>query len=311
MAGKAQNKAVVTGGTGFIGSHIADELVKQNYRVTIFDNLSTGKMENIAQLDGKIEFVEGSVTDLNLLSSVFKGADFIFHEAAVASVKKSVDDPLYANNENVTGTLNVLIAARDNSIKKVIYASSSAIYGNEPTLPKRESIMPDPRSPYAVSKLAAEYYCLVFNKLYGLNTTCLRYFNVFGPRQDPGSQYSAVIPLFIKNIYSGRSPVIFGDGEQTRDFVYVKDVVQANILAAESNSTGIFNIGCGKSISINKLTQILLGLMDRPDIKPVYQAMRTGDVRDSLADITYAKNFGYSPTFTLEQGLKETIELLN
>lgn len=308
MAGKTQMKAVVTGGAGFIGSHIADELVKHNYLVTIIDNLSTGKMENIAHLDGKIEFIEGSVTDLNLLSSVFQGADYIFHEAAIPSVPRSIKDPIASNEVNTTGTLKVLMAARDNKVKKVVYASSSSVYGDTPTLPKREDMILNPQSPYAVSKLAAEYYCLVFNKIYGLPTACLRYFNVFGPRQDPDSQYSAVIPRFIKAICAGQSPVIFGDGEQTRDFTYVKDVARANILAAESNAIGVFNIGGGKKVSLNYLTNLILKLGDREDFKPIYQTERAGDIKHSLADITRAKTFGYAPTYGLEQGLKEILQ---
>jgi len=302
-------KAVVTGGAGFIGSHICDLLCEKGFEVTIIDDLSTGKRGNMAQLLGRhdVEFIHGSITDLSLLLKAFKGANYVFHEAAVPSVPRSIENPAATNEVNVAGTLNVLMAARDNGVKKVVYASSSSVYGDTPTLPKREDMPPNPLSPYAVSKLAAENYCLVFNMVYGLPAACLRYFNVYGPRQDPDSQYSAVIPRFIKAIEAGQAPVIFGDGEQTRDFTFVKDVARANLLAAESGATGVFNIGGGERVSLNELSRLLLEIMHSP-MEPVHAAERAGDIKHSLADITKAGSFGYAPSFTLEEGLKAILK---
>ena len=304
-----QPRAVVTGGAGFIGSHIADELVRRGWRVTILDNLSTGKLENIRHLvsAGRAEFIQGSVTDQSLLRDIFSGAQYVFHQAAIASVPASIADPAASHEVNVTGTLCVLLAARDCGVNKVVFASSAAVYGDRLTLPVREDMLPAPLSPYAVDKLTAEHYCRVFATVYGLPTACLRYFNVFGPRQDPASEYAAVIPKFINIITSGRPPVIFGDGEQTRDFTFVRDVVTANLLAAESSATGVFNIGCGDRISLNRLTRLLLQLLAHPDLQPVYQPERSGDIKHSLADISRARAFGYAPAYTLEKGLQETI----
>lgn len=302
-------KYIVTGGAGFIGSHLVEGLVNRGNEVVILDNLFSGKMENIFTfLDfEKVSFVKGSVTDLALLKETFAGADGIFHEAAIASVPRSIANPGATNEANVTGTLNVLIAARDCGVKKVVFASSSSVYGDTPTLPKREDMPPAPLSPYAVSKLAGEHYLRVFEGVYGLQTVALRYFNVFGPRQDPKSQYAAVIPNFITRILRHESPVIHGDGKQTRDFSYVKDVVQANIRAMESNATGVFNVSYCRRIDLIELaTQIMdiTGITVPLDFDPP----RAGDVRDSLADISRAKEaFGYNPEYTVRSGLEETV----
>ncbi len=304
-----QKRAVVTGGAGFIGSHLSELLLGRGYDVTIIDNLSTGKFSNIAALlDGpKVKFVKGSVTDLPLLQGLFQGVDYVFHQAAIPSVPRSIDNPLATHEANITGTLNVLLAARDNKVKKVIAASSSSVYGDTPTLPKREDMTPNPQSPYAASKLAGEHYCRIFTAVYGLPTVCLRYFNVYGPKQDPESQYAAVIPRFIKMVREGKSPTIYGDGEQTRDFTFVKDVVRANLLAAESNVTGAFNIGRGERVSLNELAKLILKLLRREDIGPVYQKSRAGDVRHSLADISKAALFGYAPGYSIEEGIEEIL----
>ena len=300
-------KVVVTGGAGFIGSHLAQELARWGWRVIIIDDLSSGKRENIERLLNKAKFIEGSILALPRLQKLFQGIDYVFHLAAIPSVPRSIDNPLISHEANVTGTLNVLIAARDNGVKKVIYASSSSVYGDTPTLPKRENMSPNPQSPYAVTKLAGEYYCRVFEEVYGLATVCLRYFNVYGPRQDPNSQYAAVIPRFIKRASEGKSPIIFGDGEQTRDFTFIKDVVETNILAAESQACGVFNIGRGKSITINELANLILNITGSR-VKPVYQEPRPGDIRHSVADISKAKTFGYKPKYGLEEGLRQIFE---
>jgi UDP-glucose 4-epimerase len=283
-------KAIITGGAGFIGSHLAHELVRRSYQVIILDNLSTGRMSNIEPLlgNGNVEFLKGSITNLPLLRKLFSGADYVFHQAAVPSVPRSIKNPKVSHNVNITGTLNVLLAAKDNSIKKVVFASSSSVYGDTPTLPKVEDMISKPLSPYAVTKLTGEYYCKVFQEIYGVNTACLRYFNVYGPRQDPNSPYAAVIPLFITNALEGKPTIIFGDGEQSRDFTFVKDVVEANILAAESKATGIFNIGGAKKVTINHLAQLIIRLVGNGAVKPVHKGPRPGDVVHSLADITKA-----------------------
>ena len=301
-------RVVITGGAGFIGSNLADELATSN-SVIIIDDLSTGRKENIASLLNKdnVEFIQGSILDLKLLQKSFRGTDFVFHQAALPSVPRSVQDPLTTNEVNITGTLNVLIAARDNKVKKVVYASSSSVYGDTPTLPKREDMLPNPQSPYALTKLVGEHYCRIFHQIYRLPTICLRYFNVYGPRQNPDSQYAAVIPRFIVRVARGNPPVIYGNGEQTRDFTYVRDVVQANLIAAQADATGIFNIGRGEGNSINKLAETIINVMEK-DLQPVYEPPLPGDIEHSLADISKAKKMGYSPEFSLEIGLKETIE---
>ncbi|NOR77662.1 MAG: NAD-dependent epimerase/dehydratase family protein [Methanophagales archaeon] len=298
-------KAIITGGAGFIGSNLAEVLSRDN-EVIIVDDLSTGNEANIRGFE--IELVKGSVTDLDLLRKVFKGADYVFHQAAIPSVPRSIKDPVSTNEANVTGTLNVLIAARDCSVKKVIFASSSSAYGDTPELPKREDMNPNPLSPYAVTKLVGEYYCNVFDDVYDLKTAALRYFNVYGPKQDPHSDYAAVIPKFIKRIQEGKPPIIYGDGNQTRDFTSVDDVVSANILAAESDAKGVYNVATGKRITINELASVIMAIMGR-DLDPIHEKQREGDVLHSLGDITKAKkDFGYAPGDKLEANLKETVK---
>ncbi len=300
-------KVIVTGGAGFIGSHLAEELARRGYQVTILDDLSTGEMENIKELlkKGSVQFIQDSITNFSLLKELFQGAIYVFHQAALPSVPRSVKDPLAASEVNITGTLNVLLAARDNKVRKVVYASSSSVYGDTPTLPKKEDMVPHPQSPYAVSKLAGEHYCRVFQEVYGLATACLRYFNVYGPRQNPDSQYAAVIPRFIRWASEGSPLIIFGDGEQTRDFTFIADAVEADILAAEGNASGVFNIGRGKSITINELAKLVIKLTGN-NVEPVHQEPREGDIRHSLADISKAKTLGYEPRYNLEEGLEET-----
>jgi UDP-glucose 4-epimerase len=299
-------KYIVTGGAGFIGSHIVEEIAK-SHEVIIIDNFSSGKLENMNRFPQSVDVIQGSITDLPFLSGVFEGADGIFHLAAIASVARSVDHPLATHETNITGTLNVLLAAQSCGVRKVVFASSSAVYGDEPTLPKREEMLPVPLSPYAVSKLAGEYYCKVFSELFSVKTISLRYFNVFGSRQDPHSEYAAVIPKFITRLLDHQPPIIFGDGTQSRDFVYVKDVVRANILAMQSSATGTFNIGSGKSIDLNTLARTVAEIM-KAKIPPIYEKPRQGDIKDSVSDITAANEvFGYQTCYSLDEGLAETI----
>jgi len=301
-------KVIITGGAGFIGSHLAEELAENN-EVVVIDNLSTGKLENIKHLiDKKIVFKKGDIRDIDSLENLFEGADYVFHQAAVPSVPRSIKDPVSANEVNVNGTLNVLIAAKNCDVKKVIYASSSSVYGDTPTLPKKEDMLPNPLSPYAVSKLTGEYYCKAFSVVYGLKTVCLRYFNVYGPKQDPTSQYAAVIPRFITRILDNKPPIIYGDGKQTRDFTYVKDVVIANILAAETDAEGVFNIANGKRISINELANEIMDIIGKR-LDPIYDKPRPGDIKDSLADISKARmKINYKPKYNLEKGLEVAIK---
>ena len=309
---KKENKVVITGGAGFIGSHIADELVSQGTQVIIIDNLSTGSLENIRHLTTtrQVEFICDNILNLQLLQKLFNGVDYVFHEAAIPGVPQSIDNPLDSNEINITGTLNVLIAAKNNRVRKVIFASSSAVYGNEPILPKKESAILNLDSPYAATKLAGEHYCEVFNRVYGLSTASLRYFNVYGQRQNPDSEYAAVIPKFIDRIKRGEKPQIYGDGEQTRDFVYIKDVVAANILIAQSDAVGVFNIGSGKKVTLNTLLGMITRLLNRSSIKPLYMAARPGDIKHSFADITKAQNAtGYRPKYNLLTGLKEMLSM--
>jgi len=303
-----KKKVIVTGGAGFIGSHLAEGLVKRGYYTVIVDNLSTGKMENIEDLlkNSDAAFIEGSVKNPLLLQKVFKDACYVFHHAALSSVPRSIENPIASYEANLTGTLNVLIAARDNAVKKVVCASSAAVYGDTPALPKKEDMMPYPLSPYAVDKLASEYYCGVFSEVYHLPTVCLRYFNVFGPRQDPDSQYSAVIPIFVKRVCQNKSPVIFGDGEQTRDFTFVKDVIEVNILTAESDACGVFNIGRGESITINNLAELIIKLLGK-SVKPIHQETKPGDIQHSLANVSKVASLGFRPNWDLRTGLIETI----
>lgn len=306
-------KYIITGGAGFIGSHIGEELADQQHEVVIIDNFFSGKKENIRQfmIKKNVTFIQGSITDFPLLKKVFESADGIFHESAIASVPYSVAHPTETNDVNLSGTLNVLVAARDCGVKKVIFASSAAVYGNNPALPKHESMTPDPLSPYSVSKIAGEQYCSVFSRLYGVQCTSLRYFNVFGPRQDPFSPYSGVISKFISSSLSHQPIVIYGDGLQTRDFVYVKDVVHANILAMEKNAPGVYNIACGTRINLLKLKDMIAEITGI-SVPIIFDPPAKGDVRDSVADITLAKNFlGYSPHWSVYKGLEATIAWFN
>jgi len=303
-------KIVVTGGAGFIGSNLVRYLANENNHVVVIDNLSTGHLENVQDLIAaeKVEFIKGSITELNVLQDVFKGFDYVFHEAALPSVPRSIKEPLLTNQVNISGTLNVLVAAKEAGVQKVIYASSSSVYGDTPTLPKKESMTPNPLSPYAVSKLAGEYYCQVFTLVYGFPTVALRYFNVYGPYQDPASEYAAVIPKFVTQVLNHQHIVMYGDGQQTRDFTYVSDVVRANILTAESKISGVFNMAGGKRITLNDLAQTIMMLCtNKVDI--VYEGVRPGDIKHSLADISKAKKgFGYIPEYDINEGLKETIQ---
>ncbi len=302
-------KYIVTGGAGFIGSHIVEALANRGDEVVILDNLFSGKKTNIEPfLEGtRVSFVNGSVTDPEILRTAFSGADGIFHEGAIASVPRSIANPKATNDANVTGTLNVLIAAQECGVKKIVFASSSSVYGNTLTLPKQEDMIPAPLSPYAVSKLTGEYYLRVFSEVYGLKTVSLRYFNVFGPRQDPKSEYAAVIPKFITSILAHTSPTIYGDGEQTRDFTYVKDVVQANIRAMESSAQGVYNVAYCQRINLKELAARIMAITGI-SVPLTFEASRAGDVKDSLADISRASvAFGYAPAYTVTTGLEETI----
>jgi len=306
-------KYLITGGAGFIGSNIARELVEKGEMVKVLDNYSTGKRENIFPIKDKIEIFEGDVRSLNIVERAMKEVDYVLHQAALPSVARSIDDPTTSNEVNIAGTLNVLIAARNAKVKRVIFASSSSIYGANPELPKVETMMPMPISPYAISKFTGEMYCKTFFSLYGLETVCLRYFNVFGPNQDPSSQYAAVIPKFIDMIRKGRSPEIYGDGEQARDFTYVKNVVKANLLACEKKGIAgeVFNVACQKMTSINILVTLINKIL-KTEIKPIYMEARIGEVKQSLANISKAiRIINYSPEYDLEQGLIETIKSQN
>ncbi|NYE56951.1 SDR family oxidoreductase [Carboxydothermus ferrireducens] len=303
-------KFLVTGGAGFIGSHIVERLVRDGAEVVVLDDLSSGKEENLSEVLDKITFIKGDVRDLDLLRNIVEDVDYIFHEAAMASVPASIDDPLKCHEVNVTGTINVLLAAKENGVKRVVYAASSAVYGNNETLPKKEDMYPEPLSPYAVSKYAGELYLQVFTRIYGIEAVGLRYFNVYGPKQDPNSQYAAVIPKFIDALLKGMPPTIYGDGLQTRDFIFIDDVVEANMLAltARGASGKVFNIACGERITLNRLYKVIKEIIG-VDIEPVYAEARVGDVRDSLADISLARNIlGFEPKVSLEEGLKKTVE---
>ena len=303
------DKYLVTGGAGFIGSHIAEELVKKGHPVRILDNFSTGKRENISPFLDGIELIEADIRDLEACRRAVKGEDCVLHHAALTSVPLSIEDPLSTNEVNITGTLNLLLAAREAKIKRFVFASSAAVYGDDPRLPKEESMEGVPLSPYAASKQVGEKYCQLFSHLYNLRTVRLRYFNIFGPRQDPSSQYASVIPNFIGKMIKGKNPVIFGDGEQSRDFLYVSNVVEANILASKSSkASGVaFNIAGGERITINSLVQSLNDVLDK-EIKPSYSEPRPGDIKLSFADISRArKMLKYEPQVPFGEGLEETV----
>jgi len=300
---------VVIGGAGFIGSNLAEALAKKN-QVIVVDDLSTGHLENIQDLikNHSITFIEGSVTNIDLLQKTFKNVDYVFHQAAMASVSLSIKNPVLTHDANVNGTLNVLIAARDNNVEKVVFASSCAVYGNQSDLPIKENIPPNPSSPYATSKIMCENYCQIFTESYNLSTTSLRYFNVYGPRQNPAGEYAAVIPKFIIRVLDGKPPEIFGDGKQTRDFIFINDIIEANILAAKSSSDGVFNIGNGTPISINEVAKLVMKITGT-DLDIIYSDARQDDIRHSFADISKAKEIlQYKPIFSLTDGLDRTIK---
>ncbi len=302
---------LVTGGAGFIGSHIAATLAARGARVRIIDNLSTGHLENVEEIGGEIDFVQASINDAAALRGALEDVELIFHEAAIPSVPRSVERPRETHEASVEATFSLLLAAKESGVRRVVYAASSSAYGDQPTLPKVETMSPDPLSPYAVAKLVGEYYCQVFYRAYGLETVCLRYFNVFGPRQDPGSQYSGVISRFISALMRGETPVIFGDGEQSRDFTYVANAVDANLRAAETvlGVGQVINVANGQRITLNRLLETIKQLTGRTDAQAAYQAPRVGDVRHSLADITRARELlGYEPQMGLEEGLRRTME---
>lgn len=301
---------LVTGGGGFIGSNIVGDLVSQGHTVRVLDNFSTGRPENLAGIEQRIEIVEGDIRSLLTVERAVKGVDYILHQAALPSVPRSIADPGTTNEVNVSGTLNILNAAKEAHVKRVVLASSSSVYGNTPQLPKHEGMVPTPLSPYAVSKLTGEYYARVFYQLYGLEITVLRYFNVFGKNQNPDSQYSAVIPKFCKALLTNTPPMIYGDGEQSRDFTHVKNVVHANLLACTSPKAAgaVVNIASGHKKSVNELFQRLKTLLGAT-VNPAYLPERTGEVRDSFADIALAKQLlGYSPVSDFESGLKQTAD---
>lgn len=300
---------LVTGGAGFIGSHIVETLVKRGETVRVLDNLSTGKKENLTAVLPQIEFIEGDIRDLDTCRRAVEGADHVLHEAALASVARSVEDPLLTNAVNVTGTLNMLLAAREAGVKSFVLASSSAVYGDDPSLPKAEGAEGRSLSPYAASKLADEKYAQNFHALFAMNTVSLRYFNVFGPRQDPFSQYSAVIPMFITKILRDERPVIYGDGEQSRDFIFVENVVMANISATQSASAAgeALNIACGEGMTVNGLLEAVNEVLGTK-VEAVYTGPRPGDIKHSTADIRRARRLmGYEPGVSFMDGLKETV----
>jgi nucleoside-diphosphate-sugar epimerase len=300
---------LVTGGAGFIGSHLAEELVRRGERVRIVDNLITGKRENIAHLTG-VDFVHGDLADFEVARRAVQDVEYVLHQAAIPSVPRSVKDPITSNRANVDASLNLLVAARDARVARVVYAGSSSAYGNTPTLPKVETMPTAPLSPYALQKLVAEQYCQMFSQLYGLETVAIRYFNVFGPRQDPSSPYSGVISLFIRAMCEGRRPTIYGDGGQTRDFTYVANVVDGVLRACQAPGASgeVINVATGGRISLNELFRSVRELTGA-NVEPIYEESRAGDVRDSQADIGKAKRLlGYSPLVPFEQGLAKTVE---
>ena len=303
-------KYLVTGGAGFIGSNLVDELLRRGHAVRVFDNFATGREENLQHALERIELVRGDVRDEDAVDRAVQGVDFVLHQAALASVPRSIADPSANNQVNAQGTLNVLVSAHRHRVKRVVYASSSSVYGDSEELPKVETMTPNPKSPYAVAKLAAEYYCRVFGELHGMTTVSLRYFNVFGPRQDPNSQYSAVIPLFVKSLLEGHPPTIHGDGEQSRDFTYVANVVNANLQACEANLAGprVYNIACGGRYTLNQLYAALRARVGS-QLEPVYGPPRPGDVKHSMASIDrIRREMGYEVEVSFEEGIERTVQ---
>lgn len=301
--------ALVTGGAGFIGSHIVRALLERGRAVRVLDDCSTGKRANLAEVADRIEFVPGDICDVNTVARCMRDVETVFHLAARASVPRSVAEPLAAHHINVTGTVNLLIAARDAGVRRFVYSASSSAYGDTPVMPKTVDMRPLPLSPYAVSKLAAEYYCTCWTHVYGLPTVSLRYFNVFGPRQDPDSPYAAVIPAFVSRMLRGQRPIVYGDGEQSRDFCFIENVVAANLLAAEVPTVRgeVVNIACGQRTTLNEIVRDINRLLGT-DIAPEYQPPRAGDVRHSLADISEAQRvLGYEPRVMFAEGLERSL----
>ena len=304
-------KVLVTGGAGFIGSNLAEELIKRGAKVSILDNLVTGFRENLNEIDGNFEFIEGDLNDDNKLDAALEGIDIVFHQAALPSVPRSVENPLETHNACVNGTFNLPLKSKERNVRRFIYAASSSAYGDQETLPKVETMIPKPLSPYAAAKLMGEYYCQVFSRVYGLETVCLRYFNVFGPRQNPSSMYSGVISRFIDSIMTRKTPIIYGDGEQSRDFTFIANVVDANIKAAQTkNGIGeIINVANGERISLNELLEVLKKITGSTGVQADYKAERKGDVKHSQADNTRAiKWLDYQKISGLETGLQQTID---
>src|SRR6266487_93223 len=302
---------LVTGGAGFIGSHLVAALAQKGARVRVIDDLSTGRRENLQGIKGDVDFIHASLLDIAATRRTLEDVEIVFHEAAIPSVPRSVDNPLETHDASVNATFSLLLAARDRKVRRVIYAASSSAYGDQPELPKYEDMRPEPLSPYAVAKLVGEYYCRVFTRVYGLETVSLRYFNVFGPRQDPSSPYSGVISRFISALLSGERPVIYGDGEQSRDFTYIDNVVEANLRAAETQKGigQIINIANGERITLNQLLDEVKSLTAKSEVKADYQPTRSGDVRHSLADISRARELlGFEPRVGLREGLQLTID---
>jgi nucleoside-diphosphate-sugar epimerase len=303
-------KTLVTGGGGFIGSHLASHLAALGHDIRILDNFASGQRSNMLALPDDVELIEGDIQSYERAHNAVTGCEIVFHQAALPSVPRSVQDPLTSNATNITGTLNVLLAARDAGVRRVIFASSSSIYGSSPEMPKREDVLPLPISPYAAAKMACEGYCRSFAEVYGLETVALRYFNVFGPRQDPRSEYAAAVPKFINELMAGERPTVFGDGEQSRDFAYVQNIIEANVLAMDAQGVAgqVFNVACGEAVTLNQLLDELRDLLDT-DTEAEYVAPRPGDVRHSLADISRARMaLGYEPSVHLREGLLRTIE---
>jgi nucleoside-diphosphate-sugar epimerase len=299
---------LVTGGAGFIGSHLTEELVRRGHAVRVADSLITGKRRNLDHIPD-VDFVEGDLADLAVAQRAVDGVEYVLHQAAIPSVPRSVNDPITSNRANIDASINVLVAARDAGVKRLVYAGSSSAYGNTPTLPKQEDMATNPLSPYALQKLVAEQYAQMFTRLYGFETVTTRYFNVFGPRQDPGSPYSGVISLFATALLEGRQPVIYGDGEQTRDFTYVANVVDGVLRACEAPDAAgqVINVATGGRISLNELLRVMNRIVGT-QIEPIYKEERAGDVRDSQADVTKAKRLlGYTPIVSLEEGLRQTL----
>ncbi|MEE4263191.1 MAG: SDR family oxidoreductase [Desulfobacteraceae bacterium] len=304
-------KALITGGAGFIGSHLAEALVAGKCKVTVLDNLSSGSLANLEPLKARITFHRGDIRQRDILEQAAEGSDVIFHLAAVVSVPQTVDNPVEAAEVNDIGTLRVFEAARARNVPRIVFSSSCAVYGDGPLLPKTEIMNPKPTSPYAVQKLSAEHYGRIYSELFGLESVSLRYFNVYGPRQDPSSPYSGVISIFMTRALSNQAPVIYGDGNQSRDFVYVKDVVNANLLAAavKRPQGSIFNIGTGFQVRINRLWELIASMSGHPKLEPIYESARDGDIRHSYAGMDYTKSkLKFNPEFSLEQGLDMTLE---